>query len=200
MPRRDGTLSLSYIDREEFLSMGAKRDRLAGECAPAAVDALNLESITGPSLTCQAALSGGGKDVRMVPVRLSVHIPLHVREHGASASPAPSKGEAMLTPTEQEAIQVKKDQLKAQIALKLQQLSEEKGMTGQASQRASARKLLRAEEKRKEDEEKRSKTIECKMQGPTLMNVLLDPTFMIPRKHLGPQPTARPPPKVSFIA
>jgi hypothetical protein len=106
----------------------------------------------------------------------------------------------MLTPTEQEAIQVKKDQLKAQIALKLQQLSEEKGMTGQASQRASARKLLRAEEKRKEDEEKRSKTIECKMQGPTLMNVLLDPTFMIPRKHLGPQPTARPPPKVSFIA
>jgi hypothetical protein len=52
---------------------------------------------------------------------------------GTSASPAPSHREAMLTPTEQEAIEAKKAQLKAQIALKLKQLSDVKE-AGQASQ------------------------------------------------------------------
>jgi hypothetical protein len=55
---------------------------------------------------------------------------------GTSASPAPSHREAILTPTEQEAIEAKKAQLKAQIALKLKQLSEVKE-TGQASQGGS---------------------------------------------------------------
>jgi hypothetical protein len=195
--------------------MGAKRDRLAGGCATStAVDALNPESITG--LSCQAALSGGGTDVRTVPVRVAVRIPVHVREPSTSASPAPSNGEAMLTLTEQEAIQVTKAQLKAQIALKLKQLSQERE-AGQASQRGGVSSIdriengvtdgveasavsLHAPNAQRGPADRCSKTIRCKVQGPTMANIVLDSSFMIPRKHLRPQPTARPPPKVSFIA
>jgi len=198
--------------------MGAKRDRLAGGCAPTAVDAINPESITG--LSCQAALSGGGKDVRMVPVRVAVRIPVHDREQCTSASPAPSNRDAMLTLAEQEAIEVKKAQLKAQIALKLTQLSQERE-TGQASQRGSVSPIdlriegiedgvtdgvedsavsLHAPYAQNGPADTCSKTIRCKVQGPTMANIVLDSSFMIPRKHLRPQPTARPPPKVSLIA
>ena len=152
----------------------------------------------------------------MFPVRVAVRIPVHVREPGTSASPAASNREAIFTLAEQEAIEVKNAQVKAQIALKLKQLSQETE-TGKASQsggvspiegieegvthgvKASAASL-HAPNAQHDPANTRSKIIQCKVQGPTMVNVLLDSSFMIPGKHLGPQPTARRPPKVSFNA
>lgn len=163
LTRQDGPPSLSYIDRHEYLSMGAQRGKLSGVCAHAAIDASTLtsESITGPS--CRAVLKidhrprcGGDKDVGMFPVRVAagvLEVLVHVREPGADS------------------------------------VTKDIGASATYSHAPNAYESADTCE-----------IIEFKLQGPRLVNTLLDPRIMLPRKHLGPEPAARTPPKVSFFA